>query len=187
MTNLKKYTKNFSPFTSHLSLPPRGYTLIEMLVVIGVLGSIGTIITGIIFVSLRGAQKSDTLEVIRQNGDAALSQMVKNIRYAKSLDIPSSCIPSTTVSSVTFTALDSGQTTLSCSANTISSNSASLLDTNAVATSTCSFTCFQPTLNDPPTITIQFTLTNKVPSNFIERSGSTSFQSSVSMRNFIRR
>lgn len=165
----------------------RGYTLIELLTVIGILSVIGVVVLSIIFISIRGTQKSDTLEVVRQNGDTALSQMVKNIRYAKSLDAPASCLPATTVSAITVTSLQDGaRTTYACSNATISSNSASLLNTNAVETTSCSFVCTQSKASDPPTITIQYNLSAKGATNFTETRASIPFQSSVTMRNFSR-
>lgn len=163
----------------------RGYTLLELLTVVGLLSVIGVIVLSVIFISIRGTQKSDTSEVIRQNGEVALSQIVKNIRYAKSLDSPASCVPATTVNTITVTSLqDGGQTTYACSNNTISSNSASLLDTNAVTTTSCSFVCSQSNQSNPPTITIQYTLSAKGANNFTETRATTPFQSSVILRNY---
>lgn len=165
----------------------RGYTLLELLTVVGLLSVIGVIVLSVIFISIRGTQKSDTSEVVRQNGEVALSQIVKNIRYARSLDAPVSCIPATTVSSITVTSLqDGGRTTYACSNNTISSNSASLLNTNAVVTTDCSFVCVQSSESNAPTITIQYTLSAKGANNFTETRATIPFQTSVIMRNFIR-
>ena len=113
--------------------------------------------------------------------------MVRTIRYAKSLDDPASCVPSTTQSSITISGFDENQTKLSCPAGAstaITSNSASLTDDTAISVSACSFTCTQPTTVDPPTITIQFTLTSKNQNNLVETTGTLPFQTSVTMRNF---
>ncbi len=165
----------------------KGYTLFELLTVIGILSVIGVIVLSIVFISLRGSQKSEALEIVRQNGDAALSQMVKTVRYAKRLDAPLACTPSVSTSSITLTSLtDNGQTTLSCASSTLSSNSATLLNTNAVAATSCSFTCAQGRPTDPPTITIQFSLSAKTTGNFSETTATIPFQTSVTMRNFER-
>lgn len=176
----------FSPLTSHLS-SQKGYTLVELLTVIGILSVISVIVLAVLFITLRGTQKSDALEIVRQNGDTALSQMVKDIRYAKNLDTPMTCVPATTVSSVTISSLtDNGRTTYSCTGTTIASNSASLFDTNAVTTTSCSFVCRQQRPSDPPTITIQYSLSAKQTGNLTETTASIPFQSSVTMRNYIR-
>ena len=165
----------------------KGYTLFELLTVIGILSVVGALVVSIIFVSLRGAKKSDLIETLRQNGDTAMTQMVKQIRYAGSLTTPASCVPSTTTSSITITSLTSNApTTFTCSTSTISSNSASLMDTNSVSVSSCSFTCTQSTLDDPPSINIQFTLIPKTQGTLVETKATIPFQSSVTMRNYAR-
>jgi prepilin-type N-terminal cleavage/methylation domain-containing protein len=179
-----KKTKNFSFLISHFSFQ-KGFTLLELLTVIGVLGVIGSIVVSVVFISLRGSKKSDLVEIMRQNGDTAMTQMVKQIRFARSLDTPASCIPTTNTSSITITSIESNtQTTYACSATAISSNSASLIDSNAVSVTNCSFSCSQQTVNDPPTITIQFTLLPKVQGTLAENNASIPFQSSVTLRNY---
>ena len=180
---LSNTKRNFSFPTSHFS-SQRGYTLIELLTVIGILS---VIVVSVVFISLRGSQKSDKLETVRQGGDTALSQMVRSIRYAKTLNTPASCVPAVNSSSITITSLqDNGQTTYSCNANTISSNSASLIDTNAVSVTACSFTCSQQRVSDPPTIQIQFSLSAKNSNSFTETQATIPFQTSVTLRNYIR-
>jgi prepilin-type N-terminal cleavage/methylation domain-containing protein len=172
--------KTFKHFSS-----PRGFTLIEILIVIGLLSVIGTISVAVITVTLRGAKKTDLLNFANQNGDAALSQMVKNIRYAQTLNTPATCVPTTTVSSITITSFsDHQQTTYSCANNTISSNSASLLDINSLRVSSCSFVCSQASTLVPPIITIQFVLVPKTAGSFEETNFSLPFQSSVTLRNY---
>jgi prepilin-type N-terminal cleavage/methylation domain-containing protein len=177
----------FSIFNFQFSKNPKGYTLLELLTVIGILSVIGGIVVSIVFISLRGAKKSDLVEGLRQNGDTAMTQMIKQIRYAKSLNTPASCVPSSNTSSITITSLDTNtQTTFACSATTISSNSASLMDTNTISVSACSFTCTQQTLNDPPSINIKFTLSPKTAGALAETKATIPFQSSVTLRNYSR-
>jgi prepilin-type N-terminal cleavage/methylation domain-containing protein len=165
----------------------KGFTLVELLTVIGILTVIGSVAVGVITTTLRETRKTDLLEFARQDGSAALSQMINSIRFAETLDAPTSCVPTTTVNSITISSLsDHAQTTYSCTGSTIASNGASLLDTNSMATkaNSCSFVCTQPTLNDPPTITIQFTLVPKNPGGFVETNFTLPFQTSVTMRNY---
>lgn len=162
----------------------RGFTLVELLTVLGIVTVISSIALGVVTVTLRTVRKTDLLEFAGQNGGTALSQMVKSIRYALSLDSPTSCYPTKTVNSIKITSLaDHGQTTYSCSNNTIASNSAPLINTNALKVSACSFVCSQPAATDPPTITIQFTLVPKQSGVFSENNFTLPFQSSVTMRN----
>jgi type II secretory pathway pseudopilin PulG len=167
-----------------------GFTLIELLIVIGVFAATGTVIVSILLATLRASNKADKLMILKQVGNPALSQVVKQIRYAKSLDIPAACPPppGVTLSSITISSVsDNGQTTLSCDTGatpTIASNGASLLDTNAVAVSACSFTCSQPSAYSPPTINFSFKLDSKNSNNLVETTGSIQFQTSVLMRNY---
>jgi prepilin-type N-terminal cleavage/methylation domain-containing protein len=175
--------KKFSFFTVPFSIE-RGFTLIEILTVISILAVIGTIAVGIIQLTLRSSKKVDLMESARQNGDATLSQMVRTIRYAASLDDPLSCVPSTTVSSITVSAVTTHiQTTYACSGNTIKTDGVSMFNTSTLNVNSCSFVCMQPTVTDPPTITIQYTLTPATAGIFSETKFSLPFQSSVTMRN----
>ena len=54
--------------------------------------------------------------------------MVKDIRYATSLNTPATCVPTTTVPSITITSVSTQtQTTYSCNAGTITDNGTSFL------------------------------------------------------------
>lgn len=166
----------------------RGYTFIELLAVVSIFSVIGIAIMSILFTTLRGSKKSEVLVTLKQNGDFALSQMSNNIRYAESLDIPASCTTPVTTKTITISsATDNGQTTYACPAvatDGITSNSASLVDTNAVAVTACDFVCTQQSAYDPPTINITFTLTPKNANGLPENTGTLPFQTSVTMRNF---
>jgi prepilin-type N-terminal cleavage/methylation domain-containing protein len=165
----------------------KGFTLIELLVVMTIFVTVGGVIISILYVTLRGNDKTEVVTTVKQNGNFALSQMVKSIRFAGSLNSPASCIPSTTSPSITITSLnDKAQTTYSCPAsnnNPITSNSAALVDSNAVLVTTCSFTCSQETLADNPRISIQFTLKSKATNSLPENQSTIPFQTSVIMRN----
>lgn len=63
-----------------------GFTLIELLAVMVVVIVIGGIGFSIIFSSLRATNKTNTLTSARQNGNYAISQMSKMIRFAKRFD-----------------------------------------------------------------------------------------------------
>jgi len=168
-----------------ISSTQSGFTLLELLTVIGILSIIGTIVVSVITITLRTTKKADLLEAARQNGDNALTQMVKSIRYAQSINAPATCVPTTTTSSITITSLaDYQQTTYSCANNTIASNGASLIDNTSMSVSACSFVCTQATVDDPQTITIQYTLIPKNPGSFAETNFTIPFQTSVTLRNF---
>jgi type II secretory pathway pseudopilin PulG len=169
----------------------RGFTLVELLVSSAIFIVVSTIIVTILFNTFRLSQRTEITLLVKNNGNTALSQMANQIKYAKRIDTPASCPPAgVSIQQITFTsAFDNGQTTLSCpvgAVTAIASNGASLINTNAVAVQGCSFTCSQATINDPPTITIQFSLTSR---NYIGTTQTRTllpFQTAVTLRNFIR-
>lgn len=182
-----------------------GFTLIELLVVMAVIVLIGSLISVILFSSLRGANKTGTETALKQNGNFAISQMAKSIRFAKRFDgvsvngssYTTNCVTTTVLATtptptpipykyVKITALDGGQTTYACGVTTIASNSASLLDTSVVTVSSCSFSCSQQSVEDFPTINILFTLSSAKSSTFFEQKGTSTFQTGVTMRNALR-
>lgn len=188
-----------------------GYTLIELLAVIIIIVVVGSIIVGILTYSLRGGNRSSNVEDLRQNGNYALSQMTKMIAYAKTFEgvstgaldgngnmiYDTNCIPTnppaptptptpTQYSYIKILSFDGGETVFSCDSGltpTISSNSASMLDTTLVTVSFCSFTCTQTNLTFPPTININFTLSKKNSGSFSESNFSIPFNTSVTLRN----
>lgn len=178
-----------------------GFTLIEMLAVIFVLSTIGVLVGAIITSSLRGTNKTNTITVVRQNGNFAITQMAKMVQNALRLDSPYPCIPPPSptpapagYSSITITSFDGSQTEFKCdyplggSRITIASNRSNLLDTRSVSlvAGSCKFTCSQTSLSDPPIIGISFTLSQKSTTSFFEQSASIPFQTSVVMRNVSR-
>lgn len=63
----------------------KGFTLVEMLVVIAVLSIVGVMITTIFVRNLRGSNKSQIISSIKQNGQAVLETMDKTIKNADNL------------------------------------------------------------------------------------------------------
>ena len=117
-----------------------GFTLIEILVAMSVLLVIGSILISILISSLRGTNKVNSIDNVRRNGNYALEQMGKMIRYSQSFngvsDDPSlnpasfttNCIPPVVPALtptptpslyhyIRITGFDGGQTILSCVQN----------------------------------------------------------------------
>jgi len=172
-----------------------GFTLIELLVVIGVFIVLVTIVLSVIFTVFRGTTKSDSIIIVKQNGEYALSQMVKKMRFAKSLNIPSTVGGSTpscssggvSVQSVQVTNVDLSTSVFSCPLNNeypnyIDMNGVRLTNSNEVIVSSCYFLCKQE-VGHSPTISIVFNLTKVNSSGLPEGNTSIPFQSSVTLRN----
>lgn len=60
----------------------KGFTLVEILVVIGVLTVMGVILTEIFFRSIRGINKAEMISRIKQNGQTSLGIIDKTLRSA---------------------------------------------------------------------------------------------------------
>jgi prepilin-type N-terminal cleavage/methylation domain-containing protein len=182
-----------------------GYTLVEMLAVIVVFSIIGGIISAIFASSLRGSNKANITNEVRQNGNYALSQMSKNITYARSFvgiseeedgpffpDCYSDPTTSTTIPPkyhyLQISDFNGGTITFSCDlANSkIASNDANLIDSNVVkVVDHCDFTCNQSSIAQSPTIGISFKLSQKSDTNFFEQKANISFETTIGMRNSV--
>lgn len=188
-----------------------GYTLIEFLVVIVVLIVVGSIVVGVITFSLRGANKTNTIENIRQNGNYVISQMAKDIGYARSFDglstdgityvtscpatQPSPTPTSTNYSYIKVTPFNSSSIIYSCSnvgglPTVVYQKPPGLavsLIPSSIQVSNCSFTCTVTSVTDLPIIKIRFILQPIVTSTLVEKfAAPINFETSVSMRNYQR-
>ena len=104
-----------------------GFSLIELLVVVGTLTAVSAVAAGILTISLRGTGKTTTLTNIRQSGGYVLSQITKTLRDSYRVESiggyspASACIPVTDTvaptptsyffNSVTVTLTDGSQKT----------------------------------------------------------------------------
>jgi prepilin-type N-terminal cleavage/methylation domain-containing protein len=188
----------------------KGFTLIELLASIAVIVVIGSVIAGIITSSLRGSNKTNTIEAIRQNGNYALSQISKNIEYAQvfnglsrnGTNYDTSCqfsiapTPTPVITPYNFikiTGLNNNIIEYKCdtSASPVvftvnnNGNENAIIDTNSVNLTSCSITCTQTNETDVPIIGIGFTLGPKKQNGLVENSTPPiTFQTSVTMRNY---
>lgn len=176
----------------------KGYTLIELLAVMIIMITVGVIVAAILVASLRGSSKTNTIDTVRKNGNYTILQISKMLEFAQSFGgmydsqtstYKTDCTnPATQYSSIKITSFDNGTTTFFCdlSNSKISSISAtlnaSLINTNEVTLTQCHFTCSR-NITVPPTIGINFTLSQKNANTTFEKSQTISFQTSVILRN----
>lgn len=205
---MKKY---FSSLIFHFSFQ-KGFTLVELLTSIVALVAVGSVIAGIITASLRGANKTNAIENIRQNGNYAISQVSKNIEYAQVFNgfsddgttyvtaCPFSTVPSPTPPApvttqykfVKVTLLNDSSITYSCTnAPTFTVNTkgvtTSLIDANSGSLVDCFIACIQTRSTDIPIIKIGFKLGHKDPNGLPESSTPPIlFETSVTIRNYKR-
>lgn len=173
-----------------------GYTLIELLAVMIILVTVGVIMTSILIIALRGGNKSNTTNDVRQSGNYITSQMSKMIAYSRSFDGVSvngstyitDCTaintPPTAYKYIKITSFDNGTTVFSCTGSTIASNSANLIDTASLSVSSCNFYCSQISTTAPVTINVTFTLSKKNSGFFVENKTFIPFDTTITPRNY---
>jgi Tfp pilus assembly protein PilW len=165
-----------------------GFTFIELLVSMSIMMLVGSMMLIVFFTTIKGKEKSQHLISLRQNGNFALSQMSRTIRQAED------AICSPTDDSVTVTSpFDRQKTTFVCTdpATTamIASRSAAgvdvpLIDTTAVKTSSCSFSCSVQQTTQIPLVSIQFTLIPVTSSSGQADTQSLDFSAVIGIKNF---
>ncbi len=184
----------------------KGFTLIEILISVSVLATVGVLIAQAFFTTTRSNTKTEILKDVKQNGDFAMDIMERMVHSAAG--VTSVCQPGgTTAQSVTILNPDNGTTTFGClydatsSVTRIASTSALgssqyLTSTNVTLGGSGPTPCTSSSLifictsgaNQPPKIHIRFTLSQRwrqegTPPDPFERGGA-SFQTSVSPRNY---
>src|SRR3989338_1427537 len=92
----------------------RGFSMVEMLVVIALLGIISTIVTQVLVISVRSSLKAEIQKEVKQNGDYAISIMERAIRNATDVDAAGCNISR---DFVTITNRDTTTTTFTCSSS----------------------------------------------------------------------
>lgn len=168
-----------------MEIKKTGFTLIEMIVSVAILGTVGLISSRIFFMTLRGAGKADIIREVKQNGDYALTVMERMVR--NSIGVTSVC-DGTTGNSLTIKNMDNDQTTFSLTSGQIASQSATptgngTLTTNKVMVSGLSFTCLR-TLGKPDVVNISFSIVQAGTGAGPEDLSSLNFQTTVSLRTY---
>lgn len=181
-----------------MTLSPRGFTLIEVLIVMLVLVTVGSIILSIFVIALTGAAKTRNQQIVRENGNFAISQITRQIQYAKGFnyvqigsDVSGTRLlectegADTEFSAVSVVSFDESDTIFACmnipdtDSMTIASQGASLINVNKVEVKECYFTCQQSTLAESPTIGVYMEL---APIN--SKTNPIIFDASIVPRNF---
>lgn len=94
-----------------------GFTLIELMVVVGVVGLVAVAATSIFFTVSRSQRRSEIVEEMKQDGNFTLTITGKMIRQAVSIDCPSD-------NEISLTSPDGNQTSFKCETDSIASSSA---------------------------------------------------------------
>ncbi len=156
----------------------KGFTLIELMVVVTVVISVAVVAGNIFYSSLRSNTKTQVTTDLKQKGDYALTIMERMIREAKVID-SADC----SNDQLTITYKDGEETTFICDTTlpepdqiaSVSANSAVLLD--EISCENFDFTC------DLPRVGIEFTLNQNPTDPLPFKRAEIKFQSSVTARN----
>lgn len=151
-----------------------GFTLIEMIMVVGLLGLLSVMVAGFLLTSLMASTKAQVTKEARQNGAYALSVMEGLILNSISVDC--------TNNTINVIDLNKALTTFKCSNNQISSNSA-ILTSAEVVVDNCVFECLSGP-GQPARVRISFDVTKSKGTNprFNEKA-SVHFSTEVSAKN----
>jgi len=166
-----------------------GFTLIEILVVVGILGIIAVIASNVFFTTLRSSGKTKALTTVKQNGDYALSVMERLIRDSQEVMTNSAgqyCVAG--MKKIKVKRIDGTEVEFACEEEgtvngRIASNSARLIS-SGVKVDQCSFDCESKGQFYPKTVTIKFTLSQSAVTTKPEEQASVNFQTTVSVRNY---
>lgn len=102
-----------------------GFTLIELMVVVGVVGLVAVTATSIFFTVSRSQRQSELVEEMKQDGNFSLTIMSKMIRQAVSIDCPSN-------HEISLTSPDGNDTSFVCDSLTDSIASSSANSVNLI-------------------------------------------------------
>lgn len=139
----------------------RGFTLIEMIIVMGLLGLISVVASGFLLVSMMASSKAQVTKEARQSGAYALSVMEGMILNSASVG----CTPAENV--INIKDFGGNLTTFQCLSGQIASNGAALTAGN-VEVSNCVFDCtITPGL--PGKVAINFTVSRAKGTRVDER------------------
>ncbi len=163
----------------------RGFTLVEIVVVMALFAITSVVSTQIFISILRSQLKSEVSKEVKQNGDYAYSAMEQMIRNASQV-VTACTTPSTTLQIINQ---DGGDTIFDCSSNQLASSSATTADTtvhnltsNTVIVSGCTFTVVCPAAPAPKYVLASFNVSKGNGNSPLDTSVET-YQSTISLRN----
>lgn len=160
----------------------KGFSVIELLVVITVFAVVGVLASRSIFLTLRSSKKSDSLVRVRENVNYALSTIERQIRNSGS--ITSTCTGAASAS-ISYVSIEGIASTFTCvtpgATGYISSGSARLTSSDISITS-CSFSCTQANINNPPVIQVTIAAEDAI-STSIEKASITT-DTEIIVRNY---
>lgn len=183
----------------------KGFSLIELLVGISIIITATTIVLAIIVSSFRISSKNTSNEVVRQNGNNAMSQISRRIQFADSfvaVSNDSAFDSAQTICEEPPASVDGVEapltqykyvrviynevsTTFACEENELRMNNESMTDSPNVSapSSSCYFTCTQDSTAVAPVIGVNYDLQRGDGSGVSEKNAKMNFSTKIKMRN----
>jgi len=131
----------------------KGISLIETLIVIIIFSLLGLLTTRSLFLTLRGAKKSQSLIKVRESINFATSVIQRQLRNAQGIV---EC-PNTDTSQINYLDFEGNAASFSCNivgtSGYIASSSARLTSDEITVTA-CSFECTQDDSGNPPSVSV---------------------------------
>ena len=156
----------------------KGFTLIELMVVMVIFAVFSVTLMGMLLATLRGSNKAQLTQVLHQEGDYALTNMARVIRQGKSVDCD-------TPGQITVENNDGGTIIFSLVSDElvdkIASNSTQFLTGSRGTVSNLAFTCYVNEAGQT-TVTLGFTLA-AMSGVQVQEKFTQDFATSVSLRN----
>ncbi len=154
----------------------KGFSLIELIVVISLLSLLMLAISGTMLMTVISSNRVRTTTKVKQAGNYALGQIQSMIRNSKSIV---SC--NSSGESITIVNQNGAQTTINLESARIASNSGTYLTPANTTTSVFNLTC-EPSDIAPNLVKITFDLKDNLSSDVVD-SPTLHFETSVNIRN----
>lgn len=158
-----------------------GFSLIELIVVIGLLSLLMLAISSTMLMSIVSSNRIRTTTKVKQAGNYALGQIQAMIRSAKAV---TNCVSGLTDPSLTLINQDGGDTEfyLDTITGQIASNSGVFITPEDLEANLFNITC-EPTETEPTLIKVSFDLKNKLATERRTGNPTLHFETSVNLRN----
>lgn len=157
---------------SRASLRRQGFTLIEMLTVSGIMALFSITLISVFLASFRGGTKAGLVQILRQNGDFALTAIVREVRRAEKITCAGT--------ELTVSKIDGGEIIYTNIDNRIASDS-SYLTSPGLTVNNLNFICYDGQIGNQ-IMTASFTLTAGQESSQTQEKLSQEFATSVATR-----
>jgi prepilin-type N-terminal cleavage/methylation domain-containing protein len=157
----------------------KGFSLVEILIVITIFAVIGLLSTRSISQTLKSAKKSDSLVRVRENVNYSLAVIERQLRNSENITCPNAA-----PSLLTYISLEGTTTSFSCvtlGADKYIASGSGRLTSNDISVTSCSFTCTKG-VNNPAIVKISV-VAQDATGTAVEK-GSVSAQTEIVVRNY---